>query len=78
MPRGKGTVESCTLCVQRIDRGESNTACAEACAKAGHKAILFGNLNDPESEIAKRIKEVSSIQIRADLGLDPGLHYEGL
>ena len=78
VPRGQGTVESCTLCVQRIDRGETITACAEACAKAGHKAILFGNLNDPNSEIAKRIKEVASIQLRADLGLDPGFHYEGL
>ena len=78
VPRGKGTVESCTLCVHRIDRGEDNTACAEACAKAGHKAILFGNLNDPNSDISKRIKEVASTQIRADLGLDPGLHYEGL
>ncbi len=78
VPRGKGTVESCTLCVQRIDRGENTTACAEACSKAGHKAILFGNLNDPNSEISKRIKTVASTQIRADLGLNPGLHYEGL
>ncbi|MBY0578499.1 MAG: 4Fe-4S dicluster domain-containing protein [Burkholderiales bacterium] len=77
VPRGKGTVESCTLCVQRVDRGET-TACAEACAKAGHKAILFGNLNDPGSEISRRIKAVASTQIRADLGLNPGLHYEGL
>ncbi len=78
VPRGKGTVESCTLCVQRIDRGENNTACAEACSKAGHKAILFGNLNDPDSEISRRIRTVASTQIRADLGLNPGLHYEGL
>ncbi len=78
VPRGKGTVESCTLCVQRIDRGENTTACAEACSKAGHKAILFGNLNDPDSEVSKRIREVASTRIRADLGLDPGLHYEGL
>ncbi len=77
VPRGKGTVESCTLCVQRVDRGET-TACAEACEKAGHKAILFGDLNDPNSEISKRIKEVASIRLRDDLGLDTGLHYEGL
>ncbi len=78
VPRGKGTVESCTFCVQRIDRGKDITACAEACSKAGHKAILFGNLNDPNSEISKRLKEVASTQLRADLGVDPGLHYEGL
>ena len=70
-------MESCTLCVQRVDRGET-TACAEACDKAGHKAILFGDLNNPDSEISKRVKAVSSIRLRDDLGLDTGLHYEGL
>ncbi len=77
VPRGKGTVESCTLCVHRVDKGQ-NTACADACSKAGHNAILFGNLNDPESEIAKRIRAVATTQIRADLGLNPGIQYEGI
>ena len=78
VPRGKGTVESCTLCVQRIDRGEKTTACAQACAEAGHGAILFGDLNDPQSEIARRVHEVASRPLRADLRLDPGVRYEGL
>jgi tetrathionate reductase subunit B len=78
VPRGKGCVESCTLCVHRIDRGETMTACAEACAKAGHHAILFGDLNDPGSAIARRVREIRSTQLRADLGLDPGVRYEGL
>lgn len=78
VPRGKGCVESCTLCVHRIDRGERVTACAEACTKAGHDAILFGDLNDPDSAIAKRVKEIRSTQLRADLRLDPGVRYEGL
>jgi molybdopterin-containing oxidoreductase family iron-sulfur binding subunit len=77
VPRGKGTVESCTLCVHRVDKGET-TACAEACSKAGHNAILFGDLNDPESAIAKRIRSVASTQIRADLGLNTGVRYEGI
>jgi molybdopterin-containing oxidoreductase family iron-sulfur binding subunit len=77
VPRGKGTVESCTLCVHRIDKGDT-TACAEACTKAGHKAILFGDLNDPESEISKRIRTVTSTQIRGDLGLNTGVRYEGI
>src|SRR5512142_2950717 len=34
VPRGKGCVESCTLCVHRIDRGDGTTACAQACAAA--------------------------------------------
>ncbi len=78
VPRGKGCVESCTLCVHRIDRGERVTACAEACSKAGHDAILFGDLNDPTSAIARRVREIRSTQLRADLRLDPGVRYEGL
>ncbi|MBI5658657.1 MAG: 4Fe-4S dicluster domain-containing protein [Nitrosomonadales bacterium] len=77
VPRGKGTVESCTLCVHRVDRGEQ-PACVEACAKAGRRAILFGDIADPESEISKRIRAVASAQIRADLMLNPGIRYEGM
>ncbi len=78
VPRGKGCVESCTLCVHRIDRGEKVTACAEACTKAGHGAIVFGDLNDPQSEISRRVREAGSTQLRADLRLDPGVRYQGL
>jgi tetrathionate reductase subunit B len=76
-PRGKGTVESCTLCVHRVDEGIA-PACVEACAKEGHQAILFGDLNDPESEISRRIRSVTTSKLRADLGLDPGISIVGL
>ncbi len=56
VPRGMGCVEACTLCVQKIDRGDGNTACAEACTAAVHNALLFGDMNDPESEISKRLR----------------------
>jgi molybdopterin-containing oxidoreductase family iron-sulfur binding subunit len=78
VPRGKGCVESCTLCVHRIDRGDGITACAEACAKAGHHAIVFGDLNDPDSAIARRVREIRTTQLRADLRLDLGVRYAGL
>jgi molybdopterin-containing oxidoreductase family iron-sulfur binding subunit len=74
VPRGKGCVESCTLCVHRIDRGRT-TACAEACPT---KAILFGDLNDPDSEISRRIAQIRTTRLRADLNLDTGVHYAGL
>jgi tetrathionate reductase subunit B len=77
-PRGKGTVESCTLCVQKIDRGDGTTACAEACAKEGHQAILFGDLKDTNSEISKRLASQPSTQIRADLKLNTGVRYQGI
>jgi molybdopterin-containing oxidoreductase family iron-sulfur binding subunit len=77
VPRGKGTVESCTLCVHRVDRGDV-PACVEFCAAAGHGAIVFGDLNDPASEIAQRIARYRSAQVRADLGLNTGVRYQGL
>ena len=76
-PRGKGTVESCTLCVHRIDKG-GIPACVEACADEAGGAMLFGDLNDPKSEIAKRVAKYASRQIRADLGLNPGVRYQGI
>ena len=77
VPRGKGTVESCTLCVHRVDRGEI-PACVEACTKDGGKAMLFGDLNDPAGEIYKRLRSEPSSQIRPDLALNTGVRYQGL
>jgi molybdopterin-containing oxidoreductase family iron-sulfur binding subunit len=76
-PRGKGTVESCTLCVHRVDANQQ-PACVEACNDTGGGAMLFGDLNDPDSEISIRISKFASQQIRADLGTDPGVRYRGL
>jgi len=78
VPRGKGTVEGCTLCVHKIDRGDGTTACAEACKAAGHEAIVFGDLNDPQSAISKRLRELPSRALRSDLRLDPGVRYAGV
>ena len=77
VPRGNGCAEACTLCVHRIDRGQP-PACVEACTQAGHNAMLFGDLNDPQSEIAQRVANYASTQIRADLRLNPGVRYQGL
>jgi len=76
-PRGKGTVESCTFCVHRVDAGRE-PACVEACAKDGVGAFLFGDLNDPDSRIAKALAQYGGTAIRADLGADPGVRYLGL
>ncbi len=77
VPRGKGTVEGCTLCVHKVDRGEQ-PACVSACSEAGHGAMLFGNLNDPNSEISRRIASYPSRTIREDLNLNPGVRYTGI
>ena len=74
VPRGIGCVESCTLCVHRVDKG-LKPACVEACPE---QAMLFGDLEDPNSEIARRIASVATAQVRADLKLDTGVRYQGI
>lgn len=76
-PRGKGTVESCTLCVHRIDAGRI-PACVEACDATGNGAMTFGDLNDPESEISKALAAYPSVALRDDLDLNPGVRYANL
>jgi len=78
-PRGKGTVESCTLCVHRIDEGRGRIpACADACNAQGHRAMLFGDMNDPESDLAKELARNPGAELRADLKLDLGIRYRGI
>ncbi len=74
VPRGKGTVEGCTLCVHKVDKGES-PACVSACSAAGHGAMVFGDLNDPNSEISQRVASYATRQIREDLNLNTGIRY---
>ena len=74
VPRGIGCVEACTLCVHRVDKG-MQPACVEACPE---KAMLFGDLADPNSEIARRAASVATTQVRADLKLDTGVRYQGI
>lgn len=73
-PRGKGTVEACTLCVHLVDKGEK-PACVSACKK---QAMIFGNMNDPNSEIAQKLKQIQSTALRSDLQLFPSVRYHGI
>ncbi len=77
-PRGIGTVEGCNMCVHKIDRGDGTTACVEACQKTGSGAMVFGDLNDPESEISKALANYPSVELRADLGLNLGVRYQNI
>ena len=76
-PRGKGTVESCTLCVHRVDEG-GTPACVEACTAENHNAMFFGDLYDENSEISQQLEQHGGKQIRADLGLNTGVRYRGI
>ena len=66
--------------VHRIDdpNGPSNPACVDACNAEGHKAMWFGDLKDPDSEISKRLKLYGGEQIRSDLNLNTGVRYQNL
>lgn len=74
VPRGLGCVEACTLCVHRVDKGQL-PACVEACPES---AMIFGDLEDPNSDIARRIAQTATTQVRADLKLDTGVRYQGI
>jgi len=76
-PRGKGTVESCTFCVHRVDR-DRTPACVEACTAENHKAMVFGDMHDPDSELSRELRQYNSRQIRADLELNTGVRYRGI
>jgi molybdopterin-containing oxidoreductase family iron-sulfur binding subunit len=78
VPRGKGCVESCNLCAHRLDHGDISTACADACAAQGHRAIVFGDIKDPNSPVAKALASLPSRQIRSDLDLNTGVRYSGI
>lgn len=72
-PRGIGTVESCNMCVHRIDEGR-----LPACVEAAPEAVIFGDLNDPNSEVSRTMQAIGGKQIRADLELNTGVRYYGI
>nr|VFK26337.1 MAG: prokaryotic molybdopterin-containing oxidoreductase family, iron-sulfur binding subunit [Candidatus Kentron sp. MB]VFK32448.1 MAG: prokaryotic molybdopterin-containing oxidoreductase family, iron-sulfur binding subunit [Candidatus Kentron sp. MB]VFK75915.1 MAG: prokaryotic molybdopterin-containing oxidoreductase family, iron-sulfur binding subunit [Candidatus Kentron sp. MB] len=80
-PRGKGTVESCTLCVHRVSGSEGLSqapACVDACVARGHNAMVFGDLGDPDSRISIELRKYPGVELRGDMRLEPGIRYSGL
>jgi molybdopterin-containing oxidoreductase family iron-sulfur binding subunit len=75
--RMHGVSESCHFCFHRLNRG-MQPACVEACSKANHGAMLFGDLNDPSSEVAKLLANTMVRALREDLGTKPKVYYIGL
>jgi Fe-S-cluster-containing dehydrogenase component len=65
------TVQKCTFCEHRLETG-NQPACVQTCPTS---ALMFGDLNDVESEIAKLIRGRHHFQPRAELGTDPSLYY---
>jgi Fe-S-cluster-containing dehydrogenase component len=69
--RRAGVVEKCTFCYHRTSNG-MQPACVEVCPA---KARIFGDQDDPNSEIAKVLKAEKSIRLQEDKGTRPNVHY---
>jgi molybdopterin-containing oxidoreductase family iron-sulfur binding subunit len=71
--RDAGVVEKCNFCDERLAAGE-RPACVEACNKDA-KAMYFGDLEDPDSEVRKVLTERYSIRRKPELGTGPSVFY---
>jgi len=70
-PRPKGVVEKCTFCVQRVEDG-LEPRCVVACPTG---ARTFGDLDDPDSEVSKLLRERPSYVVFPERGTEPSVHY---
>jgi molybdopterin-containing oxidoreductase family iron-sulfur binding subunit len=84
--RSRGVMEKCTYCVQRISQaritagregraifeGEVVTACQAVCPT---EAIVFGDINDPSSAVARLRQEPHHYGLLAELGTRPRTTY---
>jgi len=69
-----GVATKCTFCVHRVDEGRK-PACVEECP---HNALIFGDMNDPESKVAKLIANANVKVLRPEKRVGPGVFYKGL
>jgi molybdopterin-containing oxidoreductase family iron-sulfur binding subunit len=84
--REKGVMEKCTFCVQRITDGKARAkeegrfvrdgeivpACAQSCPT---RAIVFGDLKDPQSEVSRWSEDPRRYRIFEQLNTLPGITY---
>ena len=82
-PARLGVAQKCTFCSDRIDFGIENDltpgidpratpACVNACIA---DALHFGDVDDPNSNVSRLLREQHSFRMHAELGTDPGFHY---
>jgi Fe-S-cluster-containing dehydrogenase component len=69
--RTRGVVEKCNFCQERLAQG-LEPACVEACLE---KALVFGDLEDPSSEIRALLESQYSVRRKPELGTHPQVYY---
>ena len=69
--RPKGVTEKCTMCKERTDRGEE-PMCVICCPPG---ARLFGDLDDPDSEISRTIRNRDGFVLLEEQGTRPQVRY---
>ena len=82
-PHQVGTTEKCNFCMERIDAGlakglkpgidrDATPACVNTCQA---KALTFGDLADPLSDVSKLILDKAGFQLHHEYGTDPSVYY---
>jgi len=82
-PGRHGVMTKCTFCKERVDEGraqgltpgvdaDATPMCTVSCI-AG--AILFGDLDDPKSQVARIVAEGRAVPLMPELGLRPSAYY---
>ena len=69
--RTKGVVEKCNFCEERLARGLL-PACVAACRE---RAMVFGDLEDSQSEVRKLLQTHFTIRRKPELGTNPQVYY---
>ncbi|MCK4794260.1 MAG: 4Fe-4S dicluster domain-containing protein, partial [Desulfobacteraceae bacterium] len=82
-PHTVGTTEKCNFCMERIDAGlakglkpgvdrEATPACVNACPA---KALTFGDLDAPDSNVRQLIRDYKGFQVHPEYDTDPSIYY---
>lgn len=66
-----GTADKCDFCLHRVEKGLV-PSCVNTCQG---RARIFGDLNDPESEVSKMVASNSTTVLRPEMGTEPMVYY---